>query len=139
MAGIGTFSLTVLLYFLRPPLEWLFEKIFPGWLDISIFFEMMYEGDHFLHGMLILLYCMALVLRARIQSIYENAKKTAKKLKQLSDSLEQLVQERTKELEQANEHLRASMKKRRKHWRRLRCSKTATGLLKICMIMRAMR
>lgn len=111
MAGIGTFSLTVLLYFLRPPLEWLFEKIFPGWLDISIFFEMMYEGDHFLHGMLILLYCMALVLRARIQSIYENAKKTAKKLKQLSDSLEQLVQERTKELEQANEHLRASMKK----------------------------
>ena len=54
---------------------------------------------------------MAMVLNARISSVYEQAQKTADELTQLSNSLEQLVQERTKELEETNHHLRSSMQK----------------------------
>src|SRR5690606_33214697 len=76
-----------------------------------VVYNIMFEGDRFLHGVFILLFCMAMVLRTRIRSIYHKAQKTAGELKQLSDSLEQLVQERTKALEQTNRNLRSSMQK----------------------------
>lgn len=111
MAGIVTFSFTVLLYFLLPFFLWSSEQILQLSLQQSMIYKIIYNGDRFLHGMFILLFCMAMVLSSRIQSIYDRAQKTAEELTQLSASLEQLVQERTKELERTNENLRSSMKK----------------------------
>lgn len=52
---------------------------------------------------------MVMILRERIRGVYLQAQQTADELAVMSESLEQLVRERTKELEQTNVHLRASM------------------------------
>lgn len=109
MAGIITCGLLTLLYFLLPYILWSADRIAPNLFRVV--YNIMFEGDRFLHGVFILLFCMAMVLRTRIRSIYHKAQKTAGELKQLSDSLEQLVQERTKALEQTNRNLRSSMQR----------------------------
>lgn len=111
MAGIVTFGISTLLYLLFPYIYWSIEQIFPKWFYQSILYQVMYYGDRFLHGIFILLFCMAMVLRTRIRNVYGEAQRTATELKKLSNTLEQLVQERTKELERTNQNLRSSMKK----------------------------
>ncbi|WP_420842727.1 sensor histidine kinase [Fervidibacillus albus] len=81
------------------------------WFRFSLIYEILYKGERFLHGLLILLFCMAMVLSTRIRSVYEKAQKTAEELTELSNSLEQQVQERTKQLERTNQNLRSSMQK----------------------------
>lgn len=106
MTGIVTFCLTTFIYFLLPYIYWISDHA-----RSLIIFKILYAGDRFLHGIFILLFCMSMVLNARIRSVYQQARQTAKELKELSNSLEQLVQERTKELEQTNQNLRSSMQK----------------------------
>lgn len=111
MAGIVTLGLSALIYFLLPYIHWIADQIAPKWFRLSIIYKIMYSGDRFLHSVFILLFCMAMVLNARIRNVYHRAQTTAEELKQLSSSLEQLVQERTKALEQTNLNLRSSMQK----------------------------
>lgn len=110
MAGIVTFGLFALLYFLMPFLLRV-DEILPKWFQISVVYKIMFAGDRFLHGIFILLFCMTMVLKARIESIFQKAQTTAEELQQLSESLEQLVEERTKALKQTNRNLRSSMQK----------------------------
>lgn len=109
MAAFVSFGLFTLLYFLIPYFLWIENNFASTWFPFTTFYKMMFEGDRFLHSTFILLFCMTMVLRARIRSIYDEAQKTAEELRKLSESLEQLVQERTKELEQTNRNLSASM------------------------------
>ncbi|WAA12663.1 sensor histidine kinase [Fervidibacillus halotolerans] len=111
MAGVVTFGLAVLMYFLLPYIAWVTDSIVPQWFRFSIIYNILFEGDRFLHGLFILLFSMGMVLNANIRSVYQKLQKTAKELTQLSNSLERLVQERTKELEQTNRNLRSSMQK----------------------------
>lgn len=108
MAGFVTVGLSTLFYFLQPAI-YLLDRVTPAWFSLTVILKVMYGGDRFLHGIFILLFCMGMTLSERIRGIYLKAQSTAEALAQLSGSLEQLVQERTKELEQTNQNLRASM------------------------------
>jgi two-component system sensor histidine kinase ChiS len=70
------------------------------WLDRLIF-----EQSRFLHAFFVLLFCMGMVLRVRVRSVYAQVESHAAELERLNGSLEHLVQERTAELEHANRHL----------------------------------
>lgn len=107
MAGFVTVGVSTLFYFLGPFIRWVTASIMPGWFQSATNF--LYEGDRFLHGIFILLFCMVMIMSERIRSVYLKAQTTAEELAQLSGSLEQQVQERTKELEQTNRNLRSSM------------------------------
>lgn len=111
MAGIVTFGLLTLFYFLMPHIYWIVKQVGLQWSSFLLIYKVMYDGDRFLHGIFILLFCMAMVLSARIQSVYHKAQSTALELQLLSNSLEQQVHERTKALEQTNQNLRTSMQK----------------------------
>lgn len=108
MAGFVVVGVATLLYFLRPLVN-LLDTMTPAWFNLSAVGRVLYGGDRFLHGIFILLFCMGMTLSERIRGIYLKAQSTAEQLAKLSGSLEQLVQERTKKLEQTNQNLRASM------------------------------
>lgn len=109
MAGFVAVGLSSLLYFLQPYIQWAAARISADWLPLSMLNKILYRGDRFLHGVFILLFCMVMIMVERIRSIYLQAQTTAEELAQLSDSLEQQVQERTRALEQTNLNLRSSM------------------------------
>lgn len=71
--------------------------------------ELFYNNDRFLQAIFVLLFCMVMIVGERIRKVYWEAKETSEQLKIMSESLEQLVRERTAELEDTNVNLRASM------------------------------
>lgn len=110
LAGIVTLVMSGLFYFLYLYFLWTVETIAPHWRELAItVYQIMIHGDRFLHGVFILLFCMVMILSLRVRSVYEEAQKTADELAKLSNSLEQLVKERTEELEKTNQNLRSSM------------------------------
>lgn len=109
MAGFVTVGVATLFYFLQPFIVKGLQIISSNWLEIYAFIRILYNGDQFLHGIFILFFCMVMTLGERIRGIYKKAQTTAEELAQLSGSLEQQVQERTKALELMNQNLRASM------------------------------
>lgn len=109
MAGFVTVGVSTLFYFLQPFIYWIADKMTTDSLPLTSLVRILYDGDRFLHGIFILFFCMVMTLGERIRSIYRKAQQTAEELAQLSGSLEQLVQERTRALEQTNQNLRSSM------------------------------
>lgn len=109
MAGFVTFGLFVMVYFLQPIVQPVVDLLSTAFPWVQHFAGLLYGGDRFLHGIFILLFCMAMILNERIRSVYLEATQTAAELTRMSQSLEKLVQERTKALEQTNRNLRTSM------------------------------
>lgn len=110
MAGFVVFAIFSCMYFIHSSLI----KYFAGSAPELVTFirratELFYNNDRFMQSIFVLLFCMVMIVGERIRTVYFEAKESARQLKALSDSLEELVQERTAELEDTNVNLRASM------------------------------
>lgn len=110
MAGFVMFAIFSCYYFVQKTMLPLLRANAP---DLAALIEkgsaLFYNNDRFLQTFFVLLFCMVMIVGERIRALYFEAKETSEQLRAMSESLEQLVQERTSELEDANVNLRASM------------------------------
>lgn len=110
MAGFVVFAVFSCFYFIHTSLIINFGGSAPELVAfIRKSTELFYNNDRFMQSIFVLLFCMVMIVGERIRTVYLEAKESARQLKALSESLEELVQERTAELEDTNVNLRASM------------------------------